>query len=87
MPLSKIHLPPKSSLLVIPRVRWLHPDMTEKLFSGKLSKENETKRNTCRPELARTPGFGKILPRFLHFFSENRENILNQILFGLQDIQ
>ena len=38
--LSKIHLPPK--VLVIPRKRWLRPDMTEKLFTGMLSK-NETK--------------------------------------------
>ena len=29
-------------VLVIPRKRWLHPDMTEKLFTGTLSK-NETK--------------------------------------------
>ena len=31
-------------VLVIPRKRWLRPDMTEKLFTGTLSK-NETKRN------------------------------------------
>ena len=31
--LSKIHLPPKK-VLVIPRKRWLHPDMTEKLLTG-----------------------------------------------------
>ena len=29
-------------VLVIPRKRWLHPDMTEKLFTGTLSK-NENK--------------------------------------------
>ena len=37
--LSKIHMYiylPK--VLVIPRKRWLHPDMTEKLFTGTLSK-------------------------------------------------
>ena len=39
--LSKIHLPPK--VLVIHRKRRLRPDMTEKLFTGTLSK-NETKR-------------------------------------------
>ena len=31
--LSKTHLPPKK-VLVIPRKRWLHPDMTEKLLTG-----------------------------------------------------
>ena len=31
--LSKIHLPPKKGL-VIPRKRWLHPDMTEQLLTG-----------------------------------------------------
>ena len=31
--LSKIHLPPKK-VLVIPRKRWLRPDMTEKLLTG-----------------------------------------------------
>ena len=31
--LSKIHLPPKK-VLVIPRKRWLCPDMTEKLLTG-----------------------------------------------------
>ena len=31
--LSKIHLPPQK-LLVIPRKRWLRPDMIEKLLSG-----------------------------------------------------
>ena len=30
--LSKIHLPPKT-VLVIPRKRWLHPDMAEKLLN------------------------------------------------------
>ena len=30
---SKIHLPPKK-VLVIPRKRWLSPDMTEKLLTG-----------------------------------------------------
>ena len=39
--LSKIHLLP--NVVVIPRKRWLRPDMTEKLFTGTLSK-NETKR-------------------------------------------
>ena len=36
-----IYLP---KVLVIPRKRWLRPYMTEKLFTGTLSK-NETKRN------------------------------------------
>ena len=31
--LSKIHLPPKK-VMVIPRKRWLRPDMTEKLLTG-----------------------------------------------------
>ena len=31
--LSKIHLTPKK-VLVIPRKRWLRPDMTEKLLTG-----------------------------------------------------
>ena len=31
--LSKIYLPPKKEL-VIPRKRWLCPDMTEKLLTG-----------------------------------------------------
>ena len=31
--LSKIHLPPNKEL-VIPRKRWLRPDMTEKLLTG-----------------------------------------------------
>ena len=31
--LGKIHLPPKN-VLVIPRKRWLCPDMTEKLLTG-----------------------------------------------------
>ena len=30
-------VPHKSSLLIIPRVRWLRPDMTEKLFTWTLS--------------------------------------------------
>ena len=34
--LSKIHLPPLK-VLVIPRKRWLRPDMTEKLFTKTLS--------------------------------------------------
>ena len=40
--LSKIRLPPKSTGQ--PRKRWCRPDMTEKLFTGPLSK-NKTKRN------------------------------------------
>ena len=31
--LSKIHLPPKK-VMVIPRMWWLRPDMTEKLLTG-----------------------------------------------------
>ena len=39
--LSKTYLPPK--VLVIPRKRWLRPNMTEKLFTGMLSiKPNQT---------------------------------------------
>ena len=39
--LSKTYLPPK--VLVIPRNRWLRPNMTEKLFTGTLSiKPNQT---------------------------------------------
>ena len=33
--LSKTYLPPK--VLVIPRKRWLRPNMTEKLFTGTLN--------------------------------------------------
>ena len=43
--LSKIHLPPKSTGNT--RKRRFHPDMTEKLFTGTLSK-NETKRNSLQ---------------------------------------
>ena len=40
--LSKTYLPPK--VLVIPRKRWLYPNMTEKLFTGTLSiKPNQNK--------------------------------------------
>ena len=40
--LSKTYLSPKK-VLVIPRKRWLRPNMTEKLFTGTLSiKPNET---------------------------------------------
>ena len=40
--LSKTYLPPK--VLVIPRKRWLCPNMTEKLFTGMLSiTPNQTK--------------------------------------------
>ena len=35
--LSKIYLPPQKKVLVIPRKRWLRPNMTEKLFTGTLS--------------------------------------------------
>ena len=35
-------------VLVIPRKRWLHPDMTEKLFTGMLSL-NKTKTKTFLP--------------------------------------
>ena len=38
------------TVLVIPRKRWLRPDMTEKLFTGTLSK-NETKRKQLFPVL------------------------------------
>ena len=46
MSLSKIlHLrvPPKKLVIAIPKKRWLHLNMTEKLFTGTLIK-NETKR-------------------------------------------
>ena len=46
VPLSKIHLPPEK-VLVIPRKRWLHPDITEKLFTGTLSK-NKTKQKASK---------------------------------------
>ena len=36
--LSKIHL------LVIPRKRWPHPNLTEKLFTGMLSKKNNNRK-------------------------------------------
>ena len=35
-----------SKVLVIPRKRWLHPDMTEKLLTGTLNL-NTNKQNTC----------------------------------------
>ena len=40
-PYAKTHLLTER-VLVIPRKRWLHPDMTEKLFTGTLSL-NKTK--------------------------------------------
>ena len=47
MSLSKTYLPPKK-VLVIPRKRWLIPNMTEKLFTGTLSiKPNQTKTFKC----------------------------------------
>ena len=39
-------------VLVIPRKRWFRPDMTEKLFTGMLSKK-ETKRNENKAETLR----------------------------------
>ena len=50
--LSKVHLPPK--VLVIPRMLWLRPDMTEKFFTGTLSKRKKTTKK-CKLEFARTP--------------------------------
>ena len=48
--LSKTYLPPQK-VLVIPKKRWLHPNMTEKLVTGTLSiKPNEI--------VARKPVFG-----------------------------
>ena len=79
MSLSKVHLPPK--VLVIPRMLWLRPDMTEKLFTGTLSKRKK-KRKTCKPELARTPGFGPTV-FFSSFFSEYWENIPHKISFWI----
>ena len=71
--LSKVHLP--SKVLVIPRLLWLHPDMTEILFPGTLSKR---KKNVSQ----NWPGHpGSVLPFFLHFFSEYWENIPHKILF------
>ena len=46
--LNKTYLPPK--VLVIPRKRWLRPNMTEKMFTGTLSiRKKQHKKNmyTC----------------------------------------
>ena len=40
-------------VLVIPRKRWLLPEMTEQLFTGTLSK-NETKRNIISQNILET---------------------------------
>ena len=45
MSLSKTFLPPKNEL-VIPRKRWLHPNITEKLFTGRLSIKTKKKKKT-----------------------------------------
>ena len=42
--LSRTYLPPKK-VLVIPRKRWLHPNMTEELFTGTLSIKPNQKPN------------------------------------------
>ena len=45
--LSKTYIPPK--VLVIPRERWLRPNMTEKLFTGTLSiKQTKNKKKKKR---------------------------------------
>ena len=56
MSLSKIHLPPKSTGNTQEAVAPIRPDMTEKLFTGTLSK-NETKRNSNCTKLGRIPKF------------------------------
>ena len=79
--LSKVHLPPK--VLVIPRMLWLRPDMTEKLFTGTLSKRKNNNTKTCKPELARTPGFG--LSVSSSFFLNTGKIFRIKFCFGLQD--
>ena len=57
--LSKTYLPPKK-VLVIPRKRWLHPNMAEKLFTGMLSiKPNQ------KPKQAQVSGCPRSEGRFL----------------------
>ena len=46
-----------------------------------LSKRKKQQQKTCKPELARTPGFGPSV--FSSFFSEYWENILHKILFWI----
>ena len=50
--LSKTYLPPK--VLVIPRKRWLSPNMTEKLFTGTLSIKPNNNRVANFTSLVRT---------------------------------
>ena len=50
--LSKTYLPPK--VLVIPRKRWLPPNMTEKLFTGTLSIKPNNNRVANFTSLVRT---------------------------------
>ena len=83
--LSKIHLPPKSTGYRLPRMLWLRPDMTEKLFTGTLSKRKKNnKKKACKPELARTPGFGPFV--FSSFFLNTGKIFRIKFCFGLQDI-
>ena len=84
--LSKIHLPPKRTGYRLPRMLWLRPDMTEKLFTGTLSKrkQQQQKTTTCKPELARTTGFGPSV--FSSFFLNTGKIFRIKFCFGLQDI-
>ena len=60
-PLARyIYLP---KVLAIPKKRWLHPDITEKLFTGTLSK-NEMKRNKYK-------GKGHVFSLFYNYTSQS----------------
>ena len=81
MSLSKVYLPPK--VLVIPRMLWLRPDMTEKLFTGTLSKRKKTQKHVSQ----NWPGHpGSVFPFFLHFFLNTGKIFRIKFCFGLQDI-
>ena len=69
-------------VLVVARMLWLRPDMTEKLFTGTLSKRKKQK--TCKPELARTSGFGPSV--FSSVFLNSGKIFRIKFCFGLQDI-
>ena len=56
-------------VLVIPRKRWLRPEMTEKLFFGTLSK-NETKHN-----------FTKYIRNYLQVLFETIHNLTVRVLY------
>ena len=67
----------------MPRMLWLRPDMTEKLFTGTQSKRKKTtKKKTCEPELARTPGFGPSV-FFSSFFLNTGKIFRIKILFWI----